>query len=259
MAWRLLPGVALHGKLARKAQDRFNDNSFRIEPVIGAGGILVPPECFMDGLRKAADDRGMMLIFDEAQTAFGRIGTKTAADHFGVTPDFLATSKTPGGGLPLAAVSTTQDIEQSVHEKGFTCYTSHGADPLPAHVGLAVLNTIQNEKLIETAQRKGAYLRAALEDLMQRHEHIGDVRGLGLLLGIELVKDRQSKEPHHELGALSTERCFELGLSMNIRRRKERGAVWRIAPPLTVSYDEMDRAVTILDQALTESVEALAS
>jgi len=126
----------------------------------------------MDGLRKAADDRGM---------SFWR--------HARLSRNI----ENSCGGLPLAAVSTTQDIEQSVHEKGFTCYTSHGADPLPAHVGLAVLNTIQNEKLIEAAQRKGGYLRAALEDLMQRHEHIGDVRGLGLLLGIELSRTGKAR------------------------------------------------------------------
>ncbi|KAA3636117.1 MAG: aminotransferase class III-fold pyridoxal phosphate-dependent enzyme [Armatimonadetes bacterium] len=225
-----------------------------VEPVISAGGVLVPPTAFMEGLRKAADDRGMMLIFDEAQTAFGRIGEKTASHHFGVTPDLLATSKTLGGGLPLAALSTTAEIEESAHANGYTFYTSHVSDPLAAKVGLAVLRTIRDEQLIEAARVKGDYLRTALLGLMDRHENIGDVRGLGLLIGVELVKDRDTKEPFHELGAITTQRCFELGLSMNIRRRVERGSVWRIAPPLTVSHDEMDRAVAILDQALTDSV-----
>ncbi|MGO1120667.1 aspartate aminotransferase family protein [Rhodovibrionaceae bacterium A322] len=229
-----------------------------VEPVISAGGVLVPPKCFMEGLRKAADERGMLLIYDEAQTAFGRIGDRFAATHFDVLPDILATSKTLGGGLPLAAVSTTEEIEQSVHEKGFTYYTSHVADPLPAHVGLAILNTIREEKLIEEARAKGDYLRAGLLDLQQRYEAIGDVRGLGLLLGVELVQDRESRVPDHELGALTTARCFELGLSMNIRRRPERGAVWRIAPPLTASREELDRGIAILDQALGESLDKLA-
>ena len=100
--------------------------------------------------------------------------------------------------------------------------------------------------------------RERLLELQQRHEAIGDVRGAGLLLGVELVKDRHSKTPDHELGARTTARCFELGLSMNIRRRPERGAVWRIAPPLTVSVDEIDRATSILDQALSESIDELA-
>ena len=98
----------------------------------------------------------------------------------------------------------------------------------------------------------GDYLAAGLKDLQQRHEEIGDVRGMGLLRGIELVKDRETREAHHELGALTTERCLQLGLSMNIRRRPERGSVWRIAPPLTVKREDIDLAMTIFDQALSE-------
>jgi 2,2-dialkylglycine decarboxylase (pyruvate) len=237
------------------AQSRGAPAAIIVEPVISAGGVLVPPRSFMQGLRRAADERGMVLIFDEAQTAFGRIGSRTAAEHFGVTPDLLATSKTLGGGLALAALSTTSDIEQSAHEKGFTYYTSHVSDPLPARIGLAVLATIIEDDLIEAAKTKGAYLRSGLEDLMGKYEAIGDVRGLGLLLGVELVADRDTKEPDHELGAMTTARCFDLGLSMNIRRRKERGSVWRIAPPLTVSFDEMDEALSILDRALRESLD----
>ena len=226
--------------------------------MISAGGVLVPPKSYMQALRRAADQRGMLLIFDEAQTAFGRIGHRTAADFFGVTPDIMSLSKTMGGGLPLAATVTTPAIEQDIHQKGFTFYTSHVSDPLPATVGLAVLDTLKREHLMERARTQGAYLRGLLA-LQQRHEAIGDVRGAGLLLGVELVQDRATKQPFHELGALTTQRCFELGLSMNIRRRPERGSVWRIAPPLTVSNDEIDRAVAILDQALTESQDALAA
>ena len=226
-----------------------------VEPVISAGGVLVPPQSFMRALRKAADDRGMLLIFDEAQTAFGRIGKRTGSEHFGVVPDIMTMSKTLGGGLPLAAVATTAAIEEDIHRKHFAFYTSHVSDPLTAEVGLAVLKVIAEEKLVERAATMGAYLRARFEDLQQRYEVIGDVRGLGLLMGVELVKDRSSRAPAHELGALTTKKCFEKGLSMNIRRRPERGSVWRIAPPLTVSTDEIDRAVAILESALRESID----
>ncbi len=225
-----------------------------IEPIISAGGVLVPPKSYMQALRRAADERGMLLIFDEAQTAFGRIGHRHAADFFGVVPDIMSVSKTMGGGLPLAATITSAKIEQDVHEKGFTFYTSHVSDPLPATVGLAVLETLQKENLIERARTTGAYLRGRLLELQERYEVIGDVRGEGMLLGVELVKDRQSRLPFHELGALTTRKCFELGLSMNIRRRPERGSVWRIAPPLTVSHGEIDRGIEILDRALRESL-----
>lgn len=229
-----------------------------IEPVISAGGVLVPPKSFLEALRKAADDRGMLLIFDEAQTAFGRIGTRTGADYFGVIPDIMTMSKTLGGGLPLAAVATTATIEDALFDRHFTYYTSHVSDPLGAEVGLAVLKVITEERLVERAGVMGAYLRGRLEDLQQRHEVIGDVRGLGLLLGVELVRDRASRAPAHRLGALTTNKCFENGLSMNIRRRPERGSVWRIAPPLTVSTDEIDRAVDILEKSLRSSLDQLA-
>lgn len=229
------------------------------EPVISAGGVLVPPKSFMQALRKAADDRGMLLIFDEAQTAFGRIGTRTGAEYFGVTPDIMTMSKTLGGGLPLAAVATTAAIEEDIYAKKFAFYTSHVSDPLAAEVGLAVLNVIQQEKLIARANEMGGYLRRRLEDLQQRYEVIGDVRGLGLLLGVELVTDRESRTPAHQLGALTTDKCFQNGLSMNIRRRPERGSVWRIAPPLTVSTAEIDQAIDILERSLKDSLDEMAA
>jgi len=222
------------------------------EPVISAGGVIVPPAGYFDALRNEARKRNMLLIFDEAQTAFGRLGYWFAASHLGVTPDIMTVSKTLGGGIPLAGVITNDEIEATCHRRGFAFYTSHVSDPLPAAVGLAVLDTIEQENLLARSREMGAYLAARLEELQARHEEIGDVRGMGLLRGIELVKDRETREPNHELGALTTERCLQLGLSMNIRRRPERGSVWRIAPPLTVTRDDVDLAMTIFDRALTE-------
>jgi len=230
-----------------------------VEPVMSAGGVLVPPKSFMQALRKAADDRDMLLIFDEAQTAFGRIGTRTGSEYFDVIPDIMTMSKTLGGGLPVAAVATTAKIEDALHDKHFSFYTSHVSDPLAAEVGLAVLKVIADEKLVERAGKMGAYMRSRLEGLQQRYEVIGDVRGLGLLAGVELVRDRSSRAAAHELGALTTTKCFENGLSMNIRRRPERGSVWRIAPPLTVSTDEIDRAVDILEKSLRDSLDEMAA
>ena len=228
------------------------------EPVISAGGVIVPPDGYFDALQAEAKKRGMLLIFDEAQTAFGRLGHWFAASHLGVTPDIMTVSKTLGGGMPLAAVITNDEVEERCHQRGFAFYTSHVSDPLPATVGLAVLETIVQEKLLERSREMGDYLAAGLRELQQRHTEIGDVRGMGLLRGIELVKDRETREPHHELGAITTRRCLELGLSMNIRRRPERGSVWRIAPPLTVTRADVDLAMSIFDRALAESKVELA-
>jgi 2,2-dialkylglycine decarboxylase (pyruvate) len=229
-----------------------------VEPVISAGGVIVPPEGYFEAVREACDARGMLLIFDEAQTAFGRVGDRFAATKLGVTPDSMSVSKTLGGGVPLAATITSEALEEKAHEAGFTYYTSHVSDPLPAAVGLAVLETIEREALIPRAVEMGAYLRTGLETLQQRYEAIGDVRGDGLLLGVELVEDRETRKPFHRLGAATTARCFELGLSMNIRRRPERGSVWRIAPPLTVTTGEIDRALDILDRSLKDGLDAVA-
>jgi 2,2-dialkylglycine decarboxylase (pyruvate) len=228
------------------------------EPVISAGGVIVPPDGYFDALQQETRKRNMLLIFDEAQTAFGRLGHWFAASQLGVTPDLMTVSKTLGGGVPLAAVITNDEIEATCHRRGFAFYTSHVSDPLPATVGLAVLETVVQEDLLSRSREMGDYLAARLEELKARHEEIGDVRGMGLLRGIELVKDRETREPWHELGALTTERCLALGLSMNIRRRPERGSVWRIAPPLTVARDDVDLAVTIFDQALTQMKGTLA-
>ncbi len=223
------------------------------EPIISAGGVIVPPEGYFAALKDEAKKRGMMLIFDEAQTAFGRLGHWFAASALGVTPDLLTVSKTLGGGVPLAGVITTEAIEETCHRRGFAFYTSHVSDPLPASVGLAVLATIEQENLLARSRDMGDYLAAGLASLAGRHPEIGDVRGMGLLRGVELVKDRETREPWHELGALTTERCLALGLSMNIRRRPERGSVWRIAPPLTVRREDIDLAMSIFDEALRQA------
>jgi 2,2-dialkylglycine decarboxylase (pyruvate) len=228
------------------------------EPVISAGGVIVPPDGYFEALQQETQKRGMLLIFDEAQTAFGRLGHWFAASHLRVTPDIMTVSKTLGGGIPLAGVVTTDAIEESCHRRGFAFYTSHVSDPLPATVGLAVLQTIEEERLLMRSREMGDYLASRLTELQERHEEIGDVRGMGLLRGIELVKDRETRIPDHELGALTTARCLELGLSMNIRRRPERGSVWRIAPPLTVKREDIDLAMSIFDQALAETKQVVA-
>jgi 2,2-dialkylglycine decarboxylase (pyruvate) len=231
-------------------QSRGEGAAIIAEPILSAGGIIVPPEGYHAALKQEAQRRGMVLVFDEAQTAFGRLGTKTAAERFGCVPDIMSMSKTLGAGLPLAATVTSEDLEDDIFEKGFNFYTSHVADPLPARVGLAVLETLQREHLLQRALDMGAILKARLTDLQQKHACIGDIRGEGMLLGLELVKDRESREPDHELGMLTTRRCYDLGLSMNIKLRKERGAVWRIAPPLTITEDDLHRGCDILDHAL---------
>ena len=224
-----------------------------VEPILSSGGIVELPEGYLERLRQKARARGMLLILDEAQTGMGRTGDHFAFERDHVTPDILTLSKTLGAGLPLAATITSAAIEADCHEKGFLFYTSHVSDPLPAQIGLAVLEVLQREQLSHRARKLGSYLKKGLEALQQRHECIGDIRGRGLLLGVELVADRERRSSAGDLGSKVSRRCLELGLSMNIIQLPGTGAVFRIAPPLTVRRDEIDTGLQMLDQALSES------
>jgi len=225
-----------------------------VEPILSSGGIIELPKGYLAALRDKAHERGMLLILDEAQTGMGRTGDNFAFERDGVVPDILNLSKTLGAGLPLSATVTTAAIEQDCYDKDFLFYTTHAADPLPAAVGRKVVEIVLRDCLAERARALGDYLKSQLCDLQQRHPAIGDVRGRGLLLGVELVADRQSKTPAPDFGAAVGRRCLELGASLNIGRRS--GALFRIAPPLTTTRDEIDRAVAIFDEALGDCAAA---
>ena len=224
--------------------------AFVAEPVLSAGGIIVPPDGYFGRARELCEARGMLLVVDEAQTGFGRLGTMFGFEHDGVVPDFVAVSKTLGGGLPLAATVTSAAVEEDCVRKGFLHVTSHVSDPLPAAAGVAVLAVIEEEGLVARARERGDYLLARLRELQERHEPIGDVRGRGLLVGLELVEDRDTRKPADELGAAVTRECLSRGLSMNIVRAGTNANCFRIAPPLVVTEDEIDLAVEILDASL---------
>ncbi len=226
--------------------------AFIAEPVLSSGGILELPPGYLAALQARCHERGMLLVLDEAQTGIGRTGTMFAFERDGIVPDILTLSKTLGAGLPLAAVLTTDEIEEQAHERGFLFYTTHVSDPLPAAVGLQVIEIVLRDRLAERAAVAGARLLAGLADLQARYDCVGDVRGRGLLVGLEVVADKESKKPAPELGAAITRRCFELGLSMNITALRGMGGVFRIAPPLTITDDELDLGLAILDQAIAD-------
>lgn len=226
--------------------------AFIAEPILSSGGIIDLPDGYLAALAERCHERGMLLVVDEAQTGVGRTGPMFAFQRDDVIPDLLTLSKTLGAGLPLAAVLTTPEIEQRAHELGYLFYTTHISDPLPAAVGLKVLQVVLRERLAERAVAAGARLRDGLLALQQRYECIGDVRGRGLLLGVEIVADRTSKKPAAELGHAISRRCFELGLSMNIVQLPSMGGVFRIAPPLTVGDAEVDLGLEILDRAFAD-------
>jgi len=225
-----------------------------IEPILSSGGLIDLPLGYLAALKRKCEERGMLLILDEAQTGLCRTGRWFAFERDGVTPDILTLSKTLGAGLPLAATITSAAIEERCHERGFLFYTTHVSDPLPAAAGLKVLEILARDGMAEVAARRGERLRAGLTALQQKHECIGDVRGRGLMQGIELVVDRHTKRPADALGQRVTRRCFELGLHMNIVQLPGMGAVFRMAPPLTITDAELDLGLEMLDEALRTSV-----
>ncbi|MEV7232051.1 aspartate aminotransferase family protein [Polymorphospora sp. NPDC051019] len=221
-----------------------------VEPILSSGGVIDPPPGYLAALRRKCDERGMLLILDEAQTGLCRTGTWYAFERDGVVPDILTLSKTLGAGLPLAAMITSADIERAAHDRGYLFYTTHVADPLVAAVGNTVLDVLERDKLDAAAADLGAFLREGLADLAGRHEVIGDVRGRGLLIGLELVVSRETREGADALGAAVTRRCLELGLHMNVVQLPGMGGVFRIAPPLTCTRDELVEGLDILDRAI---------
>lgn len=237
-------------------QSTGNLAAFIAEPILSSGGILELPPGYLAALKRKCEERGMLLILDEAQTGVGRTGHMFAFQRDGVTPDILTLSKTLGAGLPLAAVMTTQAIEQTAFERGFLFYTTHVSDPLPAAIGVTVLDVVERDGLVGQAATRGKRLKDGLLSLQQRFECVGDVRGRGLLLGLEVVADRRTKAPGFELGARVMEEAMRRGLSMNIVKLPGMGGVFRIAPPLTVSDAEIDRGLEIMSDSIAAAAGA---
>ncbi|MEV6634126.1 aspartate aminotransferase family protein [Actinoplanes sp. NPDC051470] len=216
-----------------------------VEPILSSGGVIEPPLGYLAALQQKCREREMLLILDEAQTGLCRTGQWYAFERDGVVPDILTLSKTLGAGLPLAAVITSAEIEAEAHARGFLFFTTHVSDPLVAAVGNTVLDILEREKLDRVAAESGAFLQDGLRELAAKHETIADVRGRGLLVGLELVSD--------ELGAEVTRRCLELGLHINVVQLPGMGGVFRIAPPLTATREELAEGLDILAQSISSS------
>lgn len=223
--------------------------AFIMEPILSTGGILDLPRGYLKRMVAECRKRGMLVIMDEAQTGVGRTGQMFAFEHDDVVPDILALSKTLGCGLPLASVSTTVEIERGCKEAGFLWLTTHLNDPLTAAVGNKVLEIVQRDNICEKAAKRGTQLRQGLLKLQEKYWCIGDVRGRGLLQGIEIIADPHSRAPGSDLGQAVSDRAMACGLSCNIVNLPGMGGVFRLAPPVTVTAEEIDKGLRILDEA----------
>ena len=220
------------------------------EPLFSAGGVIETPPGWLGKLQEECHRRGALLVLDEAQTGLAKLGTMWAFEQEGVVPDILTVSKHFGGGIAVSAAVTSAEIEERVTETGFVAGHSHSNDPIACNAGLASLRIIQEEDLTQKAQELGDYWKGHLRQLQQEHEIVGDVRGRGLIQGIELVKDRNTKEPAFDEGREIGRRCMEDGLIFSLRRN---GSVIRFVPPFTTTRAQMDTAAEVLERAISRT------
>jgi 4-aminobutyrate aminotransferase len=221
-----------------------------VEPVQGRGGDVVPPDGFLPGLRRICDERGLLLIFDEVYTGFGRTGRWFACQHWGVTPDILVVGKGMTGGMPFAAcIGTDAVMEAWPKSAGEAIHTSTFlGHPLGCAAALASMAVLRDERLVERSAELGARLIARLREMTADHPRVGEVRGLGMMIGIELVRDRESRDPAPELAGrvmIDTLRRGVLTLGGGIH-----GNVLSLSPPFVITDEQVDAALAILGKVL---------
>ncbi|MEZ5774225.1 MAG: 4-aminobutyrate--2-oxoglutarate transaminase [Hyphomicrobiaceae bacterium] len=223
-----------------------------VEPVQGEGGFYVAPFAFLQALRKLCDEHGILLISDEIQTGMGRTGRMFAIEHAGVVPDLITTAKGLGGGFPLSAVTGRADLMDAALPGGLG--GTYAGSPVGLSAAAAVLDVIEEEKLCERALEVGNVIKGRLEQMQKRNEFaaIGDVRGLGAMVAVELVKDRASKAPNADLTNAVVAKCQEKGLL--ILTCGPNANVVRFLPPLTVPMDQVKEGMDIFEAALTEAL-----
>ena len=214
------------------------------EPIEGEGGFIAPPKEFVQGLRKICDENGILLIDDEVQSGMGRTGRMFAVEHFNVVPDIIALAKSLGGGLPLAAVIGRVNVMDSVHVGGLG--GTFGGNPLCCVAGLKAVEVAQ--QLLGNAEKLGKLLTSRLREMYEKYEIIGNVRGVGLMAGVELVKDRKSKEPAKEERNHILTGCHKNGLII-IGAGPYKNVI-RFLPPLNISENLLNKGLDIFENAI---------
>jgi 4-aminobutyrate aminotransferase/(S)-3-amino-2-methylpropionate transaminase len=242
-------GMACVSELRRVIKDETGGEiaAIIIEPIQGTAGNVIPPKGYLPAVAEVARENGALLIADEMLTGFGRTGKMWACDHENVVPDVMTVGKGIGGGFPLAGVVSTDELtSKPPFSNPSGSSSSYGGNPLAAAAGLAALEIIVGEKLVENSERVGKTMLARLERMKERHEYIGDVRGRGLLLGVEMVSDRTTKKP---LEKKWTRQLFDECLRRGLVSMCYSSAI-RINPPLTIDEPTALEGLEILDEAM---------
>ncbi|MDR7539371.1 MAG: aspartate aminotransferase family protein, partial [Armatimonadota bacterium] len=217
-----------------------------VEPVLGEGGFIVPPPDFLPALRAFCDRIGALLVVDEVQTGLGRTGRFFAVEHAGIEPDLLVVGKSLAAGLPLSGLVGREEVFSSVHAGALG--GTYPGNPLACAAALAVLEVMEEERLVERAQRLGQLLRDRLEAMARRYPLVGDVRGLGAMVAAELVTDRESKAP--ATAEASAVLWHALAQGVLLLRAGVLGNVIRFLMPLVISEDLLEEGLQVLDGAL---------
>jgi 2,2-dialkylglycine decarboxylase (pyruvate) len=220
-----------------------------IEPILSAGGMIVPPPGYLKRLKALAEELGALLIIDEAQTGFGRTGKWFACEHHEVEPDMLVISKSSGAGFPVSGVISTEEIADRVAAKGWIHLASHQSDPLPAAAVAATIDIVKKENLVSRAAETGRYLLEQLRRLKSKWSVIVDVRGLGLMLGMEIGNFPDGSE--QELCMLMVALCESCGVHLTYTYHEP---VIRFLPPLTLNKAEVDLAISVLDESIAAAL-----
>ena len=220
------------------------------EPQQGEGGFVPAPQAFVEGLRRIADEHGIVLVADEVQTGFGRTGPMFAMEHFGVEPDLMTLAKSIAGGLPLSAVLGKARVMDAPPDSAIG--GTYVGNPVAQAAALAVLDVFEEEGLLARGRNLGEAMRARMLEWQERFPRIGDVRGLGPMLALELVRDPATKEPAPELATAIVEAAAQRGLLL--LKAGVFGNCIRVLCPLTIADAELDEALAVWDDALADAL-----
>lgn len=217
-----------------------------IEPIQGDSGVLVPPQSYINALKQLTAKHGILIVADEVQTGFGRTGEWFASTHFQLEPDLIVLGKAIASGMPLSAVVGRSEIMNSVEPPSGAF--SLAANPVACAAALATIQVIEDEDLVSRSNLLGQYIQGYFLRLQEKFEMIGDIRGKGLMIGIDLVEDRNSKIGSSSMAAKICWRCWEKGLFLTFFS----GSVLRIAPPLTISEASLEKGLRNIEEAIKD-------
>jgi 2,2-dialkylglycine decarboxylase (pyruvate) len=222
-----------------------------MEPILSAGGVVVPPPGYVKALRDLCHDNGMLLIMDESQTGLGKTGRMWGHEHEDMVPDIITVSKHFGAGLPISAVCTTADIADRAAANGYVATRSHACDPITCSAGVASIDIIQKEGLVARAAAIGQRMGKHLARMAEGNEIIGETRGRGVLWGVELVLDRRTRAPANGSAEAAIQACQDKGLIVQARGSHSRKNVIRLVPPMVSTDVEIDQGMEILNDVLS--------